>query len=776
MTQEIVTDIRLRDKPTNVVIKLDMAKAYDRVSWKYLMHVLRKMGFVECFINMVWNLIANNWYYVPINGQTSSFFHSTRGVKQGDPLSPALFILSVEVLSMSLNKLFEDKQFKGFGLPNWTVPLNHLAYADDTIVFASSDLYSLQNIVEVLTQYEHTSGQLINKATSSCYMHTNVAGTLVNTVGTTTHFSKGEFLFTYLGCPIFYIRRRKDYYNDLIKKVKAKLHSWKGKLLSYGGKETLISSVLQSMPTHILSVLDPHTNVLEHLHKTFARFFRSNKEEGRSRHWTKWQNLCLLKEEGGVGFRSLVDISKSLFAKRWWREGSHVWKRLLEAREEVEHEILWDMNRGSTNVWNENWTELGALYHLVPPDFHINEDLQEVAQLREGDDWNVLLEQSFPKDIADHIRQEVPFDNNDEYWDTPRWMPTASGRFTGVVNLYAWSRCSRESSPSTSSYKDVVEYRLLSKTQAFVPGSSSSDNIGDLEEGKHYETWRCNSPREGWFKCNTSGASRDNPGPSSYGFCVRNHDRELVFFKTKQIEDTTNIVAEAKAIVEGLAFCIKQQLHPLIVETDSLVMKRIIEDEWETPWSIGKEVKRIKGMKENFNVTFQHVLRESNTLADFLTNTTFSFPGAINFNSCSEMPSARRRLLNLDKAHIPNLKCTHQTEWCIEEMQYQLKNSSAQLDVDMEMHSKCSTVRLRLMRYQHGVLLAPKSQIECTTITEHLSRFQNIMVMPVPVSVGTKKYNNWSYNCNTSSSALPIQHTSLLQLDSIQCQNAHYGS
>nr|XP_009600231.1 uncharacterized protein LOC104095744 [Nicotiana tomentosiformis] len=256
------------------------------------------MGFPECFINMVWNLLANSWYSVLINGQASDFFHSTKGVKQGDPLSPALFILSVEVLSLS--------------------------------------------------KYEHTSGQMINKAKSSFYMHYNVVGTLLNSMGAITGFTRGEFLLTYLGYQIFYTRRRKDYYNDLIKKVKAELHSWKGKLLSYGGKATLISSVLQSMPTHILYVLDPPDNVLEHLHKTFARFFRNNKEEGRSRHWTKWQNLCLPKEEGGV-------------------------------------------------------------------DFPINEELHEVADLRADDGWNEkLLEQSFPRDIADPIRLEAKFDNTNE--------------------------------------------------------------------------------------------------------------------------------------------------------------------------------------------------------------------------------------------------------------------------------------------------------------------------------------------------------------------------
>lgn len=152
------------------------------------------------------------------------------------------------------------------------------------------------------------------------------------------------------------------------------------------------------------------------MHKLFARLFWSTKEEGRNRHWTKWQNLCHPREEGGIEFRSLFDVSKALFAKLWWRfrttkslwsnymwnkyckkdqpttvqfrRGSHVWRKMIEAREEVEHEILWVMNWGSTSIWHENWTSLGQLYHVVPPQFIINENLQEVVELRNKDGWN----------------------------------------------------------------------------------------------------------------------------------------------------------------------------------------------------------------------------------------------------------------------------------------------------------------------------------------------------------------------------------------------------
>ncbi|XP_060210569.1 secreted RxLR effector protein 78-like [Lycium barbarum] len=122
LTQEIITNIRLRTKKRNqvvlnVVMKLDMTKAYDRLSWIFLTKVMRKMGFCEMFISFIYELVGNNWYSVLINGQPHGFFHSTRGVKQGDPLSPTLFNIAAEVLSRALNSLHNNLWFTGFGLP-----------------------------------------------------------------------------------------------------------------------------------------------------------------------------------------------------------------------------------------------------------------------------------------------------------------------------------------------------------------------------------------------------------------------------------------------------------------------------------------------------------------------------------------------------------------------------------------------------------------------------------------------------------------------------------
>ncbi|XP_070029213.1 uncharacterized protein [Nicotiana sylvestris] len=133
LTQEIVTDMRLRTKVgPNVVIKLDLMKAYDRLSWLFLTKVLRKMGFSERFIRL--------------------------GSKARGSIVSDTFILAAEALSRGLNSLHTNLYFCGFGMPKWSPKINHLTNADDTIIFSSSDATSLRLIMEILQVYENASG------------------------------------------------------------------------------------------------------------------------------------------------------------------------------------------------------------------------------------------------------------------------------------------------------------------------------------------------------------------------------------------------------------------------------------------------------------------------------------------------------------------------------------------------------------------------------------------------------------------------------------------
>ncbi|XP_060190574.1 uncharacterized protein LOC132619802 [Lycium barbarum] len=143
------------------------------------------------------------------------------------------------------------------------------------------------------------------------------------------------------------------------------------------------------------------------------------------------------------------------------------------------------------------------------------------------------------------------------------------------------------------------------------------------------ELWKC--PHEGCFKCNTDEASRDNLGLCSAAFCVRNERGDLMEAGARKLQDTTNIVAEASAIQDGLEYCISNHLVPVVIESDSLTMINTVEEIWDSPWKISVEVRKIKQWSNKGYVQFAHILREGIALADYLPNMVFDFAGTIQF-------------------------------------------------------------------------------------------------------------------------------------------------
>ncbi|XP_070008763.1 uncharacterized protein [Nicotiana sylvestris] len=794
LTQDIVTDIRLRTKAgPNVILKLDMTKAYDRLSWLFLTKVLRKMGFTERLIGIVFGLVSNNWYSILINGQAPGFFKSSRGVKQGDPVSPTLFILAAEALSRGLNALHTNLYFCGFGMPKWSPKINHLAYPDDMIIFSSSDETSLMLIMQVLNAYEVASGQLVNKTKSAVYLHHLTDMEVVNKVERITSIHRNDFPIIYLGCPIFYARRKLEYYQPLITKVMDKLQSWQA--------------------------VNPPNYVINRLHKLFAQFFWSSSVGGTSRHWASCNTLCMPVEEGGIGFRSLHDVAKALFSKLWWnfrtkpslwssfvcqkyckklnsiivpwKKGSHIWRKMLECRDLIEHQIFWQTKRGSSLFWFENWTGLGALYFLVPQDFGIDETVQNVHDVTLDGEWDVeRLFEMLPEDLAIHILEKIKPPSPQQVLDMPCWMLETRGYFSVKS---AWDYTRRRDEPRTTyrmiwvkglpfkiaffmwkvwkeklpldDFMKRVGYCMPSKCWCCVqPDEESLQHLffrsetakttwkyflsraGIAVEGLTlhqaitkcwtanvclrlkpvmqalpscvvWELWkRRNSmkygdvvttsrviyqvssnlqalvkvrklgmnmvphkwqdllammenftpklkvtkvmwefPSAGWLKVNTDGASRGNPGRSSIGFCIRNENGDIAKSVGKEIEETTNTVAEAKAMVEALRFCRFQQYSHVWLQTDSMLLKKIMDGIWKPPWIIYEQVEEMMQLMNEGNCTVTHIHREGNKLADHLANYALDH-GEIECQQFWHLDAQGRRLVNEDKLQCPSLR------------------------------------------------------------------------------------------------------------------------
>ena len=254
LAQELMSEIGRKCRVENLALKLDMAKAYDRVSWPFLIAVLRRFGFGERFIDMVWWLISNVWFSMLVNGVPYDFFKSSCGSRQGDPLSPALFIIGSEFLSWALNALVSHSRVVGYKVLRYCPLVSHLVFADDVIVFANGGADSLKRVMQILECYQSDSGQLVNVQKSGYLVHPRITVARKRVIERVTHFHKRELPVRYLVAPLFIGRAKEAYYSDLCQKVLDKVLSWKFHLLSFGRKLILIRHVLSSIPIHLLAV------------------------------------------------------------------------------------------------------------------------------------------------------------------------------------------------------------------------------------------------------------------------------------------------------------------------------------------------------------------------------------------------------------------------------------------------------------------------------------------------------------------------------------------
>lgn len=168
-------------------------------------------------------------------------------------------------------------------MPKWSSNLNHLTYVDDTIIFSSTNAYSLEKIMSTLQKYEKQSGQKVNKDKNLYYIHQNIIGKTDTQIAQIIGMDRAKFLMKYLGCPITHKKKRTGDYAELLDKVKGNFKH--GRVKCYlMGKEVLITRVLQSILVYILSGIIPPICVLKDFQRIFAKFFWSNKESGRSKH------------------------------------------------------------------------------------------------------------------------------------------------------------------------------------------------------------------------------------------------------------------------------------------------------------------------------------------------------------------------------------------------------------------------------------------------------------------------------------------------------------
>uniref|UniRef100_A0A2N9HI48 Reverse transcriptase domain-containing protein n=1 Tax=Fagus sylvatica TaxID=28930 RepID=A0A2N9HI48_FAGSY len=289
IVQEILHSFKKRKvKDGFVVLKLDLQKVYDWVNWGFLKVVLSQFGFSPIFICWIMECISSVSFSILVNGGITKIFHPSRGLRQGDPLSPYLFILGQEVLSRLIDREFLNGSISGVRMNVDGPSFTHVLYTDDIMLFAKASSREVQILDNCLESYCEWSRQRINRNKSGLICSKMVPRDKKREIKFIVAMKKVQSNVKYLGSPLFHSSSRIKDFKFLQEKLKARL-------------------------------LDVPVAICDKLDASLSRFWwNPNNDSSRFLAWKAWANLCAPKAMGGLGFWSAKHFNATLLAKLAW--------------------------------------------------------------------------------------------------------------------------------------------------------------------------------------------------------------------------------------------------------------------------------------------------------------------------------------------------------------------------------------------------------------------------------------------------------------------------
>eukprot|EP00253_Pinus_taeda_P007380 PITA_07380 len=334
--QETIHSSKQR-KEKGMIIKLDMANAFDRVNRAFLSKVLLSFGFSMQFVNLLKACMNNPWIAPLINGRPANFFKAKRGIRQGCPLSPYLYIILAEALRRKLEAERLIGSIPGLKSSNRTSSLNHALFADDSILLGGASIRIAKAFGMVIKNYCKVSGALVNENKSEVYSwntdHQDLTN-IANTLGFKGH-SHWERI-RYLGLPIISGVNKRSLWTDIICKFKSKISKWGGHWLTKGGKVILIKSQLSSLIIYQAAFLLAPRNIMDQISSLIRNFlWQGGRGNDKKLHLVNWETVKKPIDEGGLQIRDPALANLALGSKILWKmfkEPSHPVSLILRSK------------------------------------------------------------------------------------------------------------------------------------------------------------------------------------------------------------------------------------------------------------------------------------------------------------------------------------------------------------------------------------------------------------------------------------------------------------
>ncbi|XP_026384210.1 uncharacterized protein LOC113279756 [Papaver somniferum] len=347
------------------------------------------------------------------------FFSVGRGLRQGVPLSPILFVLMEDVLSINISALMEKGEMQPMVMKNGIHP-THLFFADDVFIFCNGGKKSLKNLFKLLDEYQVVSSQIINKNKSKLFVDGN-SHIRRKLISNTIHMEVAKFPGKYFGVYLAPGKVTSAMVWHIVEVLQSKLAAWKGNLLSFHDRLVLVKSVLSILSIYNMSVYRRPSSVIKVCEKIIRNFLWTGDGDTRKFKTLSWKKVCTPYEEGVLGIKRLKVVNQSLLMKLMWRilnsdeewamflsakfqdrygqwtsnwKQSTIWKGLKWAWNALKDDIRWKIGDVShISVWFDIWLGENPLINDIGyTDFIKNNIGLKVNSLLSEGHWNIPIE------------------------------------------------------------------------------------------------------------------------------------------------------------------------------------------------------------------------------------------------------------------------------------------------------------------------------------------------------------------------------------------------
>ena len=471
-------------KHVAMAVKTDMSKAYDRIEWSFLRKVLTRLGFHDILINWLMECVSSVSYSFLINGGPQGKVTPSRGLRQGDPLSPYLFILCTEVLSGLCNQALENGTLPGIKVARNCPPINHLLFADDTMFFGKSTAASCATLLSILRRYELASGQCINREKSTITFSSKTSPEARRRVKLELNIPNEGGIGKYLGLPEHFGRKKRDIFASIVDRIRQRAHGWTSRFLSGAGKMVLLKSVLAAMPTYAMSCFKLPISLCKQIQSVLTRFWWDVKPDLRKMCWVSWDKLTLPKGAGGLGFKEIEVFNDALLAKHTWRllknpdsllgqtllnkycrddgimecsipnSASHGWRGILAGREVIKKGLGWAVGDGkSISIWQDKWLSTSQqICPIGPPAASSQQARVNELMFPNSVTWDIRKIRNLLPQYEDLILKLIP--SSCSMKDEMVWLLEKTGEYTTKTgyavakinapnnqNDFSWRKC-----------------------------------------------------------------------------------------------------------------------------------------------------------------------------------------------------------------------------------------------------------------------------------------------------------------------------------------------